>query len=94
VSVAPLLYAGTTALNQNHEHNNKENAGSDANQCSAIHKRFPSESWVEKVIIAQRRTKPHRRLRSKFRALLDARAAALDENHQHNDEQNSGCDPD
>jgi len=26
--------------------------------------------------------------------LLDASAATLDENHQHNDEQHAGCNPD
>jgi hypothetical protein len=33
----PLLHAGTAALNQDHKHNNEQNAGNDANQCISIH---------------------------------------------------------
>jgi hypothetical protein len=34
---AVLLDAGAAALNQNNEHDDKENTGSDANQDCAIH---------------------------------------------------------
>lgn len=32
-----LLHAGTAALNQDHQDNDEQNAGNDANQCRAIH---------------------------------------------------------
>ena len=88
-----LLNPSAAALNQNDQHDNKEDAGNDPDNRSCVHfqiSRFTSESCLclrHKLVAAP--TGPSIQSLS-----LNPSAAALNQNDQHDDKEDAGNNPD
>jgi hypothetical protein len=86
--VPPLFDSRTATLNQNDQHNHKENTGNYPDDRRGIHfnSPFPSRGTYESDAEGNASaTKPF---------LLDASAATLNQNDQHDDKENTGNYPD
>jgi uncharacterized protein (UPF0212 family) len=104
-----LANAGSAALDQNAQHNDKENAGNNTNNCYAFHVNPPSSctrsSTLDAVFTSAnlccvRAILTLKVLRDSTTGnlegalLLNARSATLDQNAQHNDKEYAGNYPD
>lgn len=89
-----LLDPRATPLNQNDQHDNKENASNNPDNRSRIHFNSPFGSYSQ---LQSQRRKPDEGpsiLTSRQTQLLHPGAAALDQNDQHNNKENAGNNPD
>jgi hypothetical protein len=86
----PLLDARAAALDQDNQHDDKQHAGNNPDKCCTIHAHSPFPNFRSKLMQGQHT----RRGFEGIWVLLDARAAALDQDNQHDDKQHAGNDPD
>jgi hypothetical protein len=118
-SSVKLVDLGAAALNQNNQHNDKQQTGHDANQSGAIHGETPFFCGLARgasanlLLTFERSAKSRSRCRSGWNCclaghvgqmappedphrlrLVNARAAALNQNSEHNDKQHAGYDSD
>jgi len=89
-----LLRFGAATLNQNDQHDDKENSGDNPDDCGAVHACSPFSEQDASFIPNRDLGKADAIGRFAPSELLGSGAAALNQNDQHDNKENSGNDPD
>jgi hypothetical protein len=88
----PLLYSRTTALNQNDQHDHKEHTGNNPDKRDTTHFKSPFPQVDTSCARSTYLSWAHRPTMQPF--LLHLRAAALNQNDQHDHKEHTGNNPD